>query len=146
MAKRQSTVTSVAETVGQALGKVAASLDAVAEQHPHPIDEMRDVMVASQERIAEVSDAAKTQVQAAVKKTKAVVAQVKATAAKARTQTSKTVAAAKGKTSKAVVGAKRAATRTAKTVRRQARTVQKTVQKKPKKAVAKGRKAVRRRR
>jgi hypothetical protein len=64
---------SAAEVVGRAVGTVTGTVERLHEEHPHPIDEARDVIHEGQERVTAIADNVSERAAAAVATTKAVV-------------------------------------------------------------------------
>ena len=75
--KGSTAVDRAAEAVGHALGTVAGTIDSLQEQHPHPVEEARDALVAGQEAVAAVASKAGTGAAAVIEQAKAVARRTK---------------------------------------------------------------------
>lgn len=122
----QNVMTSVAETVGGALGTVAGQADAIKAAHPHPVDEVRELVAKSGKKAAAATKTVKTRVKAAVKTVK------------------KTARRATRKSAKVVKKARRAASAARKRTTKAARKTVRKTKKKAVKAVRRARRARRR--
>lgn len=116
--KRSGALDRAAEAVGGTLGSIAGTIDSLQAQHPHPVEEAREVLAAGQEKWDAVASNVRTRAATTIKKAKAVARQTKKAATRARSKSTPAVARV---------------TRTARDVAKRART-----------AVKHGRKAVRR--
>jgi hypothetical protein len=129
----KSTLNSVAETIGSAFGSVAASVDSVREQHPHPVDEAREAVAAGQVKLVQAAVRARRRAAAVAKITSTAAGKSREAGARTRKKVVKVVAKAKRK-------AKRQAKRTEReTKRRVKRTIRRV-----KRAVRRGQRAVKR--
>jgi transaldolase len=120
--KSSAGVDRVAEAVGHALGSVAGTIDSLKAQHPHPVDEVREALVAGQETLAGVAFEAGTRAATVLKKAKAVARRTKKVATRAGRKSTR-VAARVSRTARSTVKrARKAVKRTGrKTVKRAAR-------------------------
>src|SRR6476659_3114966 len=94
--KHSAAVNRAAEAVDHALGSVAGTIDSLHAQHPHPVDEAREALVAGQETLSDVASNVGTGAAAMIKKVKAVVRPPKKVATRARRKRMPAVARATG--------------------------------------------------
>jgi hypothetical protein len=118
--KGSTTVDRAAEAVGHALGTVAGTIDSLQAQHPHPVGEAREALVAGQKAVAAVASKAGTGAAAVIKQAKAVARRTKKAATRARRKSRPTVARVTAAARKAVKRARKAVTQGRKTVNRAA--------------------------
>src|SRR6478735_4565871 len=100
--KPSAAVNRAAEAIGHALGSVAGTIDSLQAQHPHPVDEAREALVAGQETLSDVASKVGTRAAAMITKAKAVVRQTKKVATRARRKSMPAVARATGTARKVV--------------------------------------------
>lgn len=121
MAKRKSkgsaAVDRAAEAVGHALGSVAGTIESFQAQHPHPIEEAREVLTTGQETLSNVASNAGARASAVIKKVKAAARSTKKAVTRARPKSRPMIARAKRTARKVVTGAKKAVSRGRKTVK-----------------------------
>ena len=124
MAKSKGTVSAAvnrtAEAVGGALGSVVGTIESIQAEHPHPVEEARELLAAGQEALAEVASKAGTRASAVIKKAKVVARRTKNAAARALRKSTPAVVRAKRTVRKLVKRATKAVTRGRKAVKRAA--------------------------
>ena len=118
--KGTTAVDRAAEAVGHALGNVAGTIDSLQAQHPHPVEEAREALVAGQEAVAAVASKVGTGAAAVIKQAKAVARRTKKAATRAGRKSRPTVARVTGAARTVVKRARKAVTQGRKTVKRAA--------------------------
>lgn len=103
-------LTGAAEIVGGALGTIAGTVDRLKADHPHPVDEAKEVLDAGQQKIAQVAADMSNRATAVIKATKTVITELR----KPSTRTRKRAAQIRGRGRKIVKQAKRVARKTVK--------------------------------
>jgi len=124
MAKRKSKQSDVvdraAEAIGHALGSVVGTVESLQAQHPHPVEEAREVLAAGRESLGAVTSEARTRATGIIEKAKAIARRPKKVATGARRKTRVAVARVTRAARKMVKRARKAVKPGRKTVKRSA--------------------------
>lgn len=86
-----------AEVIGRAAGTVAGTIERLQEEHPHPIDEAREVIHEGQERVSAIATAVSERAASVIGTTRRVVKKARKAARKAVTRATKAKPKAKSK-------------------------------------------------
>ena len=119
--KQSAVVNRAAEGIGHALGSIAGTIDSLQTQHPHPVDDAREALIAGQKTLAAATTKASRDAAAMIKKAKGVAGRAKKAVTRARPKRAPVMARATRAAESAVTRAKKAVTRGRKAVERAAR-------------------------
>ena len=114
---KRSAVDRAAQVVGRAVGSVADTIESFQAEHPHPVEEAREVVSTGQEVLSAAAANAGAQAAAIVKKVKAVARRTKKAVTRARTKSKLGTLRVTRTVKKIVKRARKAATSARKTVR-----------------------------
>jgi hypothetical protein len=130
-----SVMTGAAEIIGGALGTIAGAVDRFRADHPHPVDEAKEALVAGQQQVAQVAAEAGKRATVMIDATKAVIKNVRKRSATVRAR----AAQARPPRAKKTVKATKPAART--TVKRAKNANKKKPAKRANNVVARGKKS-----